>query len=140
MKDILLAEDDHDDVLTFDLALKEMSFPATLRIAEDGDKLFSKLEEAIPDILFLDVNMPCKDGVSCILEIRSNTKYNTMPVVMLTSLKSDKYVDACYSNGANYYLVKPTSIPLLAKWLQVIFAHRWDIEMFYPSKQEFVLS
>lgn len=140
MKDILLAEDDHDDVLTFDLALKEMSFPCLLRVADDGEQLFKKLQEAIPDILFVDINMPCKDGVSCIMEIRKNRAYDTMPVVMLTSFKSSKHIDAAYSGGANYYIVKPTTIPLLAKMLKVVFAHPWNTQMYFPSKKQFVLS
>ena len=91
--DVLLAEDDLDDLLQFELAIKEVSIPVYLRHAKDGEELFVRLKEAIPDLLFLDIEMPCKDGMACILEIRRNPEYNFMPVIMFTSHNRQSFIE-----------------------------------------------
>src|SRR5690606_32387406 len=99
IKDVLLAEDDKDDVLIFELAVEEAELSIDLRCATDGDKLFVMLEEYIPDILFLDIQMPCKDGIACILEIRKNKDYDHLPVVMCTAHTSEQYINNAFRNG-----------------------------------------
>lgn len=136
---VLLAEDDLDDVLIFRLALNKLPFTVELRHAQDGDKLFIMLKELIPDILFLDINMPCKDGIACIVEIRKNPEYNQMPVIFYTSYKNLNYIDQCYANGANFYLIKANSVRELAERLRKIFSVDWRTYMYYPPKDEFVI-
>lgn len=80
--DVILAEDDIDDVLIFDLAVKHIKISIHLRHAKDGDELFTLLKDAIPDLIFLDIHMPCKDGITCILEIRKNPDFHNVPVIM----------------------------------------------------------
>ncbi len=84
-RDILLADDDADEILIFETALKELKYPHTLRHAMNGDALFVLLKDKIPYILFLDIHMPCKDGVACITEIRKNREYDNLPVIIYTS-------------------------------------------------------
>jgi len=139
VKNVVLAEDDLDDVLIFQLAVDELPIKVELRHAEDGDKLFILLRQLIPDIIFLDINMPCKDGVACIVEIRKNQKLNNVPVIMYTSFKSMKYIDECYANGANFYVIKAGSIQDLAEKLKKLFSIDWKNYMYYPPKSEFVM-
>lgn len=139
-RDILLAEDDSDDVFLFQLALKEMPFPINMRHAENGEVLFTLLKQYIPELLFLDIHMPCKDGVSCIIEIRKNREYDNLPVVMYTSHATENYVDDCFRNGANMYMVKSKTFKELVENLKTIFSFDWKKQMFYPPKQQFVLS
>ncbi len=72
---VLIAEDDDEDYLIFSLAIEELSFKVILSRAENGDILFKLLDENNPDIVFLDLLMPCKDGRQCLREIRANRKY-----------------------------------------------------------------
>lgn len=136
---VLLAEDDRDDVLIFELALEKLPIRVELRNAEDGEKLFVLLKEMIPDILFLDINLPCKDGVACIVEIRRNSEYNNLPIIMYTSFKTKKYVDDCYKNGANFYIVKGTTVNELVEKLKRIFSIDWKNYMYYPPIDEFLM-
>lgn len=136
---VLLAEDDMDDVLIFNLALNKLPFAVELRHAEDGDKLFILLKELIPDIIFLDINLPCKNGIACIVEIRKNRQYNEVPVIMYTSHKNMKYISDSYSNGANFYLVKANTVYELAERLRQIFSVDWKQYMYYPPMSEFVI-
>lgn len=140
IKDVLLAEDDKDDVLIFELAVEEAKLSVDLRHANDGEKLFVMLEEYIPDILFLDIQLPCKDGITCILEIRKNKDYDNLPVVMCTSHVSDKYIDESFRNGANLYMIKSRSLKEMAENLKRVFSINWKTQLYYPPKNEFVWS
>jgi DNA-binding response OmpR family regulator len=139
-KEVLLAEDDHDDVEFFETAIRGTTIPVDIRYAKNGDELFVELKKAIPNLLFLDINMPCQDGVSCILQIRKERKYDLLPVVMFTSLSHKSYVDKTYRYGANYYVVKPTSVAALTQRLQYLLSVEWEKQMYYPSKDEYLLA
>jgi PleD family two-component response regulator len=137
---LLLAEDDLDDALIFEMALNEQPRKYLLRHVVDGNKLFIELQKLIPDLLFLDINMPCKDGLNCIVEIRQNNRYDNMPVVMITSSNNENHIDIAYSAGANLFVVKPASINTLSKKLEEIFNINWKNFMYYPAKKDFVLN
>lgn len=139
-KDILLAEDDRDDVDIFDMALQEMDFPYVMRNAENGEVLFVMLKDRIPYILFLDIEMPCKDGMACIAEIRKNREYDNLPVIMYTSHLSEKIVEETFRSGANFYLTKTNTFKNLVSNLQKIFAIDWKSYMHYPPQNQFILS
>jgi DNA-binding response OmpR family regulator len=139
INNVLLAEDDPDDVLIFKLALNKLPFAVELRHAEDGEKLFILLKELIPDIIFLDINMPCKNGIACIVEIRKNQDFNNVPVIMYTSRKNLKDINDSYSNGANFYMIKSNTIQGLAEKLKKILTIDWKTYMYYPPKSDFVI-
>ena len=139
-KDVILAEDDNDDVLVFELAAKESEIAMDIRHADNGDKLFVLLKQDVPDVLFLDIHMPCKDGVACIVEIRKHHEYDNLPVIMYTSHTTEKHVNDCFRNGANLYMIKTRTIKELANNLRSIFSIDWKNHMYYPPKHQFVLS
>ena len=140
IRDVLLAEDDKDDVLIFELALEEANLSVDLRHAGDGDKLFDMLGDNIPDILFLDIQLPCRDGLTCILQIRKNKEYDNLPVVMCTSHAGEKYIDESFRNGANLYMIKSRSLREMAENLKRVFSINWKAQLYYPPKNEFVWS
>lgn len=139
-KDILLAEDDNDDVVIFEMALKEAGIPYYLRHAENGDVLFVLLKEKQPYILFLDIHMPCKDGLSCITEIRKNRDYDNLPVVMYTSEFSNKIVEQSFRSGANLYITKTNTLSELTAKLKKVFSIDWNDYLHYPPQNQFMLS
>ena len=138
-KDILLADDDADEVLIFETALQELNHPHTLRHAIDGDALFALLKDKIPYILFLDIHMPCKDGVACITEIRKNREYDNLPVIIYTSNHAPKIADECFVQGANFYLQKGYTLQTLTENLKKIFSIEWNGLMHYPPRENFII-
>jgi len=119
---ILLAEDDEDDVTLFRAVLQEIAPHAELRRAKDGEQLMHMLnEQTLPDILFLDVMMPCKDGRQCIQEIRADTTFDKLPVVVYSYLTDPEMANFFYENGANAFMHKPYSFERLAGLLKNIF-------------------
>jgi DNA-binding NtrC family response regulator len=136
---VLIAEDDDDDFFIFSVAISETSFAVILRRAEDGELLMQLLKEEIPDILFLDMLMPCKDGKQCLLEIRSDRRYDSLPIIVYTALEDLETVEYAYRQGSNLFSIKPNSIEDLKEALQRILSIDWKKTMYFPPKSEFII-
>src|ERR1035437_760874 len=84
---VLLTDDDADDCSFFDKALKEIPIVTHLTTVNDGEQLMKYLSENsehLPDVLFLDINMPRKNGFECLHDIKENEKLKDLFVVMFT--------------------------------------------------------
>ncbi len=138
-KDIMLADDDMDELLIFEAALDELGFPYQLRHANNGNKLLLLLKEKVPDILFLDIRMPLKDGVSCISEIRKHREYDSLPVIMYSSNIAPNLTEECFANGANFYLQKANTVSILSERLGKIFSIDQEKFLDYTARDNFVL-
>lgn len=115
---ILLADDDKDDRLLFMEALAELAQPTTLETVHDGEQLMTYLDEhtaKLPDVLFLDLNMPRKNGFECLSEIKFNEDWKDLPVIMFsTSFPRDvnyeqDMIKMLYKIGAHDYIRKPAN-------------------------------
>ena len=138
--DILLAEDDIEDADIFSVAMNELKCPYTLRHAKNGDVLFVLLKERMPYILFLDIDMPCKNGIACIVEIRKNKAYDKLPIVMYTSHLAEQIIEESFRCGANMYLTKTGTFSELTEKLRKVFYIDWANYLHYPPREQFVLS
>lgn len=137
---VLIADDDDDDYQIFSAAVNELSIQIVLDRSEDGDALMAFLKNEIPDILFLDILMPCKDGRACIREIRANKRFDELPVITYSSLKQVDTIEFFYREGANLFVIKPSSFKELKEILQKILSIDWKKTMYYPPKSEFVIN
>jgi len=137
--DILLAEDDSDEVEIFETALKELKVNYELRSAMDGVVLFKLLSERTPDVLFLDHHMPCKNGIECLLEIRKESAYDEMPIIMYSSQTLPFAIEGAYKHGANRFLPKPETFNDLVEKMGMIFQKPWKDYLSTPSLQNFKL-
>jgi CheY-like chemotaxis protein len=107
---ILLADDDTDDCTFFKEALEDLKLSAHLTIVHDGEELMQLLEhekKSLPDVLFLDINMPRKNGFECLSEIRHDKKLKDLPVVMFSTSNSIDKISAIFKIGAHVYIHKP---------------------------------
>jgi len=117
---ILLADDDKDDCLFFKEALAELDASSSFKAVHDGEQLMQLLmneTNKLPHILFLDLNMPRKNGFECLAEIKLNKKLRNLPVVIFsTSFEHDK-ISILFKTGADVYIRKPGNF---AQLIQVI--------------------
>jgi CheY-like chemotaxis protein len=113
---ILLADDDKDDRFLFREALSELPISTTLETVHDGEQLMvylSEHQDKLPQVLFLDLNMPRKNGFECLSEIKTNDKLSALPVVMFsTSYPRDEHYESdmikmLFNIGAREYIRKP---------------------------------
>jgi chemosensory pili system protein ChpA (sensor histidine kinase/response regulator) len=75
--------------------------------AKDGQDALQAMEENLPDIVLLDIEMPKMDGFEVLEKMRASTKYKAIPVIMITSRSGEKHRLRAVQNGANAYLTKP---------------------------------
>ncbi len=129
LKFVLLAEDDDDDQKIFKDAIDEAGLKVKLEIFNNGITLMSFLNgnhELNPDILFLDINMPRKNGIQCLEEIRNNKKWANLTIVIYSTSSYPPNIEETFSKGADLYLMKPNSFIKLSNSLKTILGKEWS--------------
>lgn len=127
-KNIYLAEDDEDDRLLFLEAMQELDAAAEVMAAEDGELLLNILSKAgkdLPEIIFLDINMPKKNGFDCLREIRAGAGWKNIKVVMLSTSSNPENIELAYSLGADCYVVKPATLMSLSMCWAMYWRKTW---------------
>jgi CheY-like chemotaxis protein len=140
LQNVLIADDDTDDFELLKEVIEGVQPNVQISRAENGDILIRILDEHLPDLLFLDIRMPCKTGTQCLHEIRSNPKFDLLPVIMYSAVNYPPEIESCFRNGANLYTIKPTSISELTDVIKRIFSIEWKKALFYPPLPNFVLN
>ena len=135
--DVLLVEDNPDDAEFTLRALRKANVALRVALAEDGVKALEfvfgtgshaqRAGAALPRVVLLDLKLPKIDGLEVLRRIKSDTRTRALPIVVLTSSRERRDIQACYLGGANSYIVKPVEYAeLIAKlgdlvryWLQL---------------------
>ncbi len=114
---ILLAEDNPGDVFLIKQALNQNGLPYQLAQVSDGEEIMKflyqqeKYKNSIrPNIIILDLNLPKKHGFDVLKEIKQDEELKIIPIVVLTSSKSEKDIIKSYSLHASCYLTKPVDL------------------------------
>lgn len=123
---VVLAEDNLEHCFFFKQALREVAPSAQFTEVHDGEKLLQLLRSFLPDLLFLDLNMPCRDGMQCISEIREDRTYDALPIIVFTIARRNNSIQAAYGFGANLYFVKPNEYSELVSSLKLILSMDWS--------------
>ena len=108
VKKIMMAEDDEEDVILFKDILTDLAVEVSLEIASNGVALMKMLEDAkvLPEIIFLDLNMPLKNGMLCLHEIKAIPRYKNIKIIILSTSSHQDQIIAAYDKGADFYMVK----------------------------------
>lgn len=115
---LLLADDDEDDCSFFEEALGELPLAVNLKTVCDGERLMQFLNtetDTLPNVLFLDLNIPRKNGMECLLEIKSNKRLEDLSVIIFTTSSEQSMVNMLFDKGARYYIRKPAEFSQLKK-------------------------
>ncbi|MBC7381565.1 MAG: response regulator [Bacteroidia bacterium] len=113
---ILLADDDETDRVLFKDAFEELKVKTIVRTVNNGIQLMDYLNKKgtlLPNILFLDLNMPRKNGLECLKEIRSNDNLKDISVAIYSTSSSENDIEETFNNGANIYIKKPADFTML---------------------------
>jgi CheY-like chemotaxis protein len=126
----LMAEDDDDDRLLVTEAFRESRMANSLNFVTDGVELLQYLRGQgnyadpvsfpTPDVILLDLNMPRKDGREALAEIKADPELRNIPVVVLTTSKSEEDVEHTYDMGVAGYITKPTTFAKLVEVVRVL--------------------
>jgi CheY-like chemotaxis protein len=140
---ILLADDDSDDRLFFKMALDSLDIPIQLTTVADGEKLMAFLFEnadQLPDVLFLDINMPRKNGFECLAEIKRSESLKHLTVIIFSTSFELEVVNGLYENGAQYFIRKPSEISQFKKIIQQTVTLIVQKKYVEGSREKFVLT
>lgn len=140
---IYLADDDADDRDIFEEALMEVASNVKLTIANNGEQLMNYLSKNTPSpphFIFLDLNMPLKNGMECLDEIKSDTKFKHIPVVIFSTSCQKEAIDQVYDKGANFYICKPDNFQTLKILLDRVFSLSANALSTRPARKDFLIS
>lgn len=140
---IMLADDDEDDRLFFKEAFEEVKIKYDITTFNDGEQLMEYLsvpENPLPDIVFLDLNMPRKSGMECLREIRGNERLKRISVAIYSTSSSEQDIEDTFVAGANVYIKKPNDFNMLKKVLSDVVHINWQYIVDGLNKDSFILS
>ncbi|WP_412027592.1 response regulator [Deinococcus yunweiensis] len=140
--EILLVEDNEPDVLLTLEAFEEASVPNRLHVARDGVEALRFLrregehaQAPRPDVILMDINMPRKNGLEVLQEIKADRSLVSIPVVMLTTSQSDDDVRNSYERHASGYVVKPVGFENFLNAMRA-FENFWMTFVRFPPHRD----
>ena len=140
---ILLADDDIDDCAFFKKAVEDFPISTNYTAVHDGEQLLKQLTnetKELPDVLFLDLNMPRKNGFECLEEIKLNKKLKQLPVIIFSTSFEQEVVNVLYKNGAQHFIRKPSDFLQFKKTIQQALTLVAYGNISQPTRENFVLT
>ncbi|MGA2228032.1 MAG: response regulator [Syntrophobacteraceae bacterium] len=127
---LLMADDDEDDCLLMADAVREVFRTENFHCLRDGQELMDYLlrrgdytdtnKFPPPDLIFLDLNMPRKDGFQTLKEIKEHPGLRTIPILIFSTSQEQEQIELSYKLGANSYITKPMSFDDLIKTVKCL--------------------
>jgi CheY-like chemotaxis protein len=134
---ILIADDDADDRETTAEALRENRLANDLHFVADGQELLDYLRREgqhhdpsgspRPALILLDLNMPRMNGHEALAEIKRDPRLKQIPIVVLTTSRSDEDVCRTYDLGVNSYISKPVSFAGLVNAMRSVRQYWFEL-------------
>lgn len=139
---IILADDDEDDRLFFSDAFEELKITTKVKTFNDGVYLMDYLNAentVLPNVLFLDLNMPRKSGLECLQEMKKNDKFKDIAIAIYSTSASEEDIEKTFIMGANIYIKKPNDFKTLKKVLEEVVTINWQYYTNGLNKDNFLL-
>jgi CheY-like chemotaxis protein len=134
-KNIWFVDDDEDDHLVFETAIKNVLPSAKLTHLYRCDEFLSFLDHTVPDLVFLDMELPHMNGKTCLKHIREKRELDHLPIIVYSGSARPLDINASYGYGATLYLIKPLTSHTLEMLLKSIFNLNWDDPKAITDKQ-----
>lgn len=140
MVEILLVEDSEPDILLTEEAFSEARVQNRLHVVRDGEEALQFLRREgeyaaapRPDMILMDINMPRKNGLEVLEEVKADPNLRSIPVLILTTSQAEDDVRRSYSGHASGYVVKPVGFE---NFLQAIraFEDFWLTFVRFPPR------
>lgn len=136
---IVVADDDEDDFVLIEKALRWVDIEIPVHRSHDGHQLLQTLRQNgfARRVLFIlmDLNMPRKNGRETLRELKADSVLRSVPVIILTNSRSDKDAALCYELGANSFMFKPFSFQELVANMRALKSY-WLETAELPCKTE----
>jgi CheY-like chemotaxis protein len=130
---ILIAEDDPNDVMLLELAIRKNGITNPVKVVRDGEEAIEYLEGKgqykdrerfpFPSVIISDVKMPRRNGLEVVEWVRRHPTCSIIPIVMLSGSRIQNDVLSAYRLGANSYFTKPSTLDELSELLKLAFEY-----------------
>ena len=97
-------------------------------------------DNRVPDLVFLDLNMPFINGIDCLIEIRKKSRLKDLAIAIYSTSSSDENVEEAFINGANIYIQKPNDFSVLKIILEHVITLNWQYHTSGLKKENFLLN
>ncbi len=134
---ILVADDDVDDRLMLKESFEEARLANPLHFVTDGEELLDYLRRngdyrslenlPLPGLIFLDLNMPKKDGREALGEIKSDPEFRRIPIIIFTTSRAEEDILRTYDLGVNSFITKPVTFEALVKTIKTVTKYWLEI-------------
>ena len=141
---ILMADDDEDDILLTQKALRQGKLLNELFCVRDGEELLDYLlhrgeyadaaKAPRPGVILLDLNMPRKDGREALKEIKAHPDLKDIPIVVFTTSKAEEDIYRSYKLGVNSFITKPVTFDRLIEVMQMLGKYWFEIVTLPPEE------
>jgi CheY-like chemotaxis protein len=123
-QNILMIDDDEDDQEIFLSAVKEVSQSVVCNCLDDATDALQKLtsKEVVPDVIFLDLNMPVMNGRQFLVELKKRTELSSIPVIIFSTAFQYQTVESLKQLGAHDFITKPSDYEKLLNILKPLLA------------------
>lgn len=118
----LLVDDDPDDTFLFGEVLHNVDSSIEFRTVSNGQEALDLLKSSttIPDLIFLDLNMPRMGGVECLSMLKADAALKDIPVIIYTTSSQSKDIEETIQKGAVCFITKPSNMKELTEILSTI--------------------
>ncbi|MGZ3952497.1 MAG: response regulator [Flavisolibacter sp.] len=123
---IIVCEDDEDDRFLLNDVLQHFKPKLKVEFLSNGVLLMELLKNYVPDLIFLDLDMPYKNGLECLLEIRENPILEKLPVIMFSSTTRASNIQTAYDMGAHLFLIKSPTFSEYASSIRAVLKLDWS--------------
>jgi len=125
-----MCDDDPDDQLLVSDALEEVRLGNPIDFTNNGKELFEYLnregkyshlvDQPLPGLILLDLNMPIMDGREVLAKIKQHEKFRSIPIIVLTTSKAETDIARTYDMGVNSFIMKPVSFESLVDMIKSV--------------------
>lgn len=134
-----MADDDKDDYLILKEAAEKADETLQVSYVANWLELYRFVLKTHPDVLFLDINMPVKNGIECLQLLRKEKKYDNVSILIYSTSSSKDDIDNAYKNGANYFIIKPNAIGDITNIIKKLISMGKEALLSIPPREEFVI-
>ena len=139
---IVLVDDDEDDRNFFKEAIDEINMNTNLSMFTNGQEFIDYISipgQTLPQIVFLDLNMPIKNGIECLEEIKENELLSKFSVAIYSTSSSEQDIENTFIKGAHIYINKPNSFKELKAVIEKVLKMNWQYQTSNLNRDNFLL-
>ena len=145
-KKILCVDDDPITLMILKMTMKKCDFTSIVETVADGTEAVRYYEGLLqnpsieaPELIFLDLNMPRKNGIECLTEIKENKDWKNLPIIIFSTSLDNEIVNNLYQKGATYYIRKPGEFSKLKTVIEKALTIASENNFKQPERANFIL-